>query len=221
MPLSSRLDARLGARLEGVWNGMEGSARKRVRRSVEASRQTILEAAERALIAEGPHGVKVQTIARELGLTDAAIHYHFGNREGLLEALLRFSGRRFVDDLTAAMEAMDPDAFDPATAARMLSDLYDRRGTAKLVMWLSLSGWSPSGAGMLEPLAHGVHEWRSAQARQRDLPAPDMDDSRRLIALLSALTFTQALTGKALLSSVGLTGPSSDDLLSWAASRLA
>ncbi len=200
---------------------MEGSARKRVRRSVEASRQTILEAAERALIAEGPHGVKVQTIARELGLTDAAIHYHFGNREGLLEALLRFSGRRFVDDLTAAMDAMDPSALDPATAARMLSDLYDRRGTAKLVMWLTLSGWSPSGAGMLEPLAVGVHEWRSDQAGQMGLPVPDLDDSRRLIALLSALTFTQALTGEALLSSVGLADQTSDDLLSWATSRLA
>lgn len=200
---------------------MEGSGRKRVRRSVEASRQTILEAAERALIAEGTHGVKVQTIARELGLTDAAIHYHFGNREGLLEALLRFSGRRFVEDLTTAMEGMHPATFDPATAARMLSDLYDRRGTAKLVMWLSLSGWSPSGAGMLEPLALGVHEWRSSQACQVGLPAPDLDDSRRLIALLSALTFTQALTGEALPSSVGLTNLSSSDLLSWAASRLA
>lgn len=200
---------------------MEGSGRKRVRRSVEASRQTILEAAERALIAEGPHGVKVQLIARELGLTDAAIHYHFGNREGLLEALLRFSGRRFLDDLTAAMAAMDPAALDPATAARLLSDLYDRRGTAKLVMWLSLSGWSPSGAGMLEPLALGLHDWRSEQARQRGLPVPDLDDSRRLIALLSALTFTQALTGEALPSSVGLTDLSSEDLLAWATSRLA
>ena len=52
-------------------------ASKRVRRSVEVSKRTILERAEHYLIAEGLNGVKVQKIARDLGLSDAAIHYHF------------------------------------------------------------------------------------------------------------------------------------------------
>lgn len=47
---------------------------RRVRRTVEASRQAILETAERHLAAEGPNGVKVQRFATELGMTDAAIH---------------------------------------------------------------------------------------------------------------------------------------------------
>lgn len=194
---------------------MEGEVRKRVRRTVEASRRTILEAAERHLIAEGPHGVKVQTIARDLGLTDAAIHYHFGNREGLLEALLRFSGRRFVDELALAMEGKDPSSFDLDQAARLLADLYGRRGTARLAMWLILSGWSPSGAGMLQPLADWLHLSRASRAERLGLAAPRLEDSQKLIALLSAVTFTQALSGDALLRSVGLTAVPPDDFLSW------
>lgn len=194
---------------------MERPARKRVRRTVEASRQLILEAAERRLIAEGPHGVKVQIIARDLGLTDAAIHYHFGNREGLLEALLRFSGRRFLDELAVAMDGQNPSSIDLGRAASLLSDLYERRGTARLAMWLILSGWSPTGAGMLQPLALGVHKWRADQASRLGLVPPKLEDSQKLVALLSAVTFSQALSGDALLSSVGLPRLPSDDFLSW------
>lgn len=199
---------------------MEPPGRKRVRRTVEASRQAILESAERYLIAEGPHGVKVQTIARDLGLTDAAVHYHFGNREGLLDALLRFSGRRFVEEIALVMDGKDPASFDPDTAARLLSDLYGRRGAGRLAMWLILSGWSPTGDGMLQPLAAGVHEWRTGRAKRLGLANPGLEDSQKFVALLSAVAFTQALTGRALLDSVGLTQLPSDELLSWVAKLL-
>ncbi|WP_332767699.1 TetR/AcrR family transcriptional regulator [Phenylobacterium sp.] len=194
---------------------MESQVRRRVRRTVEASRQTILETAERYLAEEGPHGVKVQRIARDLGLTDAAIHYHFGNREGLLEALLRFSGRRFVDELTLAMEASGSPSFDLGKAARLLTDLYERRGAARLAMWLILSGWSPSGGGMLQPLVDWLHEARTRRALESGLTAPQLEDSQKLIALLSAVTFAQALSGDALLRSVGLQALPREDFLSW------
>lgn len=199
---------------------MAGQPRKRVRRTVEASRQTILETAERYLIEEGPQGVKVQKVARELGLTDAAIHYHFGNREGLLEALLRFSGRRFVDELVLATEGSDPSSFDIATAARLLSSLYDQRGTARLAMWLVLSGWSPPGAGMLRPLTDRFHASRTDRAHKLGLPVPKLEDSQKLTALLSAVAFTQALFGDALMRSVGLSAVSPEDYLSWVTTLL-
>ena len=62
---------------------------KRTRRPAREARQRILEAAEQKLIEGGPDAVRVQTLGRELGITDAAIHHHFGNRDGLLEALLQ------------------------------------------------------------------------------------------------------------------------------------
>jgi AcrR family transcriptional regulator len=194
---------------------MTDQPRKRIRRSVEASKQSILETAERYLIAEGPNGVKVQRVAHDLGMTDAAVHYHFGNRDLLLEALLRFSGRRFVAELTAAIEESDETTFSISEAALLLSELYDKRGTARLAMWLTLSGWSPKGSGMLDPLVDWLHKTKSRDARAAGLPAPTKKESRKQIALLSAVTFTQALAGDAMLRSVSLTETSSDTLLSW------
>lgn len=193
---------------------------KRVRRSVEASKQLILDTAERYLIAEGPNGVKVQRIAHDLGLTDAAIHYHFGNRRKLLEALLRFSGRRFVGELIAAIETDDTQSFNLETATTLLSDFYGRKGTARLAMWLNLEGWSPEGAGMLEPLVDWLHKARTHQAKERGRPLPRKSDARREIAVLSAVTFSQALAGDALRRSVGLGKNAGEGLAIWAARLL-
>ena len=193
---------------------------RRVRRTVEESRQAILEIAERYLAAEGPNGVKVQRIAADLGMTDAAIHYHFGNRDGLLQALLRFSGRRFVTELEQAVASGRTEDLDLASAARLLSDLYDRRGTARLAMGLMLSGWSPTGEGMLLPLAEWLHAARTRRAHSAGRAAPSREDSQKLIALLAAVTFAQALSGDAHLRSAGLADLPADDFLDWLADRL-
>lgn len=193
---------------------------RRVRRTVEASRQAILETAERHLAADGPNGVKVQRIATELGMTDAAIHYHFGNREGLLEALLRFSGRRFVGELDQVMARQDAQDFDLARAGELLTEFYERRGTARLAMWLVLSGWSPTGEGMFLPLAERLHADRTRRAAAAGRPAPDLADSQKLIALIASVALTQALAGDAHLRAVSLPGLSPQDFLAWAAARL-
>jgi len=61
----------------------------RQRRTPQAAKFAILDAAERRLHDEGPEGVRIQRIAADLDITDAAIHYHFGTREALMDALLR------------------------------------------------------------------------------------------------------------------------------------
>jgi AcrR family transcriptional regulator len=193
---------------------------KRVRRTVEASRQAILETAEDYLAADGPNGVKVQRIAADLGMTDAAIHYHFKNREGLLEALLRFTGRRFVGELEQAMARREPDTFDLARAGELLTEFYARRGTARLAMWLVLSGWSPTGEGMFLPLAEWLHADRTRRASAAGRPLPDLAESQKLVALLAAVTLTQALSGDAHLRAVGLPGLSPEAFLGWVAERL-
>lgn len=193
---------------------------RRVRRTVEASRQAILETAERHLAAEGPNGVKVQRIATELGMTDAAIHYHFGNREGLLESLLRFSGRRFVGELEQVMARQDAEDFDLARTGELLTEFYERRGTARLAMWLVLSGWSPTGEGMFLRVAERLHADRTRRAAAAGRPAPDLADSQKLIALIASVALTQALAGDAQLRAVGLPGLSPGDFLAWVAARL-
>lgn len=194
---------------------MVAKVTKRVRRTVEGSKHAILERAEHYLIAEGVNGVKVQRIAHDLGLSDAAIHYHFGSRKKLLEALLRFAGRRFVGDLTAAMGKSGDTSFSMASAAKLLTDLFEKRGTARLAAALILSGWSPPGAGMLQPLADGLHRARMHDAKSRGAPPPSLEESQKIIAVLNAVIFMQALAGDALLRSSGLQRRSREQLSSW------
>ena len=70
---------------------MAGS-KPRVRLPREDAQRAILDAAEKRLREGGPEAVRVQHVAADLGVTDAAIHHHFGSRRGLMEALLRFAG---------------------------------------------------------------------------------------------------------------------------------
>src|SRR5260370_42078020 len=80
---------------------------KRIRRTPEAAKLAILEAAERRLIEDGPDGVRVQHIAADLGITGAALPYPFGSRETLIDAVRRYSAMSLLTDFEAIMEALD------------------------------------------------------------------------------------------------------------------
>ena len=84
---------------------MVSTTAKRIRRTTEAARRAILEAAERRLIEDGPEGVRVQHIAADLGMTGAALHYHFGSREALIDSVRRYSAKRLLTDIDAILEA--------------------------------------------------------------------------------------------------------------------
>jgi AcrR family transcriptional regulator len=181
----------------------------RVRRSKEASRQAILEAAERLLLQDGPEGVRVQRVAAAVGVTDAAVHYHFGNREGLMEALLRHCGRRLIADVRAA----SVDGHDLAAVSRALQSAYLDRGAALLAVWLKLAGWRPPGSGMFSRLA----EQAAAEG------GADPQEAKRLIALLNAVHFAIAISGDPLLRALDLDSSQAGQrrFLAWATGLVA
>ena len=87
------------------------------RRSVDDARREILDAAESLLARGGPDAVRVQVVAGEVGVSDAAVHYHFHShhfhsRDGLQGAVvvdqaavsqrLHELGRAHHDDVLAA-----------------------------------------------------------------------------------------------------------------------
>ena len=165
---------------------------KRTRRTRDASRQAILAAAEEIMLAEGPDAVRVQRVAASVGVTDAAVHYHFGSRQGLIEALLRHSGRRLVREIAAAGAAGDGGSVDLSAVSRAMKAAYVEGGAGRMMMWLALAGWRPQGSGMLDGLI-------SRAAGDEAVTV----ETRHLIALLSAAHIAQAVIGEALLRSVG------------------
>ena len=176
---------------------------KRLRRTPQAAKIAILEAAERRLHDEGPDGVRIQHVAADLCMTDAGILYHFGSRETLMDALLRRIGRRLVNDIEVTIEGWAPDRIDVADLGRLFQRAYaDQRG-ARLAYWLSLAGWRPKGSGMLKPLVEQVHRARVRAARKAGRGVPRLSDTQCAIALLSAAHMHAAMAGAAMLASVG------------------
>jgi AcrR family transcriptional regulator len=84
------------------------SRRDRVR---AATVTEIKDTARRILVAEGPDGLSLRAIAREMGMTAPALYRYFPSREDLVEALIA----DLYDELTAALQEAGTKA-DPADA---------------------------------------------------------------------------------------------------------
>jgi AcrR family transcriptional regulator len=174
---------------------------KRIRRTPEAARLAILEAAERRLIEDGPEGVRVQHIAADLGMTGAALHYHFGSREALIDSVRRFSAKRLLSDIDAILEAWDVDQLDMRRLGALFRKTYAGHGAARLIFWLALSGHKPRGSGLMKGLIAAVHGARERRARASGRTPPPISDTRFVIALLSSIHAVTPVAGDALLLS--------------------
>lgn len=81
--------------LEAVLNPVV--ARKRVQRNGRDTREEILNCAEELLQRRGYNAFSYQHIAVQLGIRNAAIHYHFPSKEDLGVALVQRYRQRFRD----------------------------------------------------------------------------------------------------------------------------
>jgi AcrR family transcriptional regulator len=66
----------------------------------QTDRDTWLRAAARTLAASGVDGVKVESLARQLGLTKGSFYWHFRDRRALLDSLLDHWRAGRIDDIT-------------------------------------------------------------------------------------------------------------------------
>ena len=66
----------------------------------------ILAAAQRVLVAKGFPGLTLRAIARESGENSAMVQYYFGNKEGLVEAMIDSAFREDQQEVTAAMSTV-------------------------------------------------------------------------------------------------------------------
>ena len=83
-----------------------------------------IEAALRALAAGGPDAIRIETLARSLGVTKGGFYWHFDDRRALLEEILDAWERMSVDDVIDRVESEGGDA------------------TAKLRRLSALAAWS-------------------------------------------------------------------------------
>ncbi|MEV0292056.1 helix-turn-helix domain-containing protein [Nocardia sp. NPDC050710] len=173
--------------------------RSRVRRPPDEARRLILDAAERLLAEGGVAAVQVRAIATRVGMTDAGVNHHFGNRDGLLEALLRHGGRKIRDGVEAVLASWLERGADLGELIDALAVLY-RRGYGELAVALHAAGWRDEGSGMLDPVVDALHALRPDAA---DIP---VDDTRLAVAALHQALAIEPLYGPEFRRSAGLTG---------------
>ena len=93
-------------------------ARNSVEPSDTASR--VLDVAERLVQGRGFNGFSYADAAAELGITKAALHYHFAGKAELGEALIARYAERFAE----ALQAIDAGTTDAMERLRAYSELY-------------------------------------------------------------------------------------------------
>ncbi|HEX5292160.1 MAG TPA: TetR/AcrR family transcriptional regulator [Streptosporangiaceae bacterium] len=79
----------------------------------DATAMRVLDVAERLVQVRGFNGFSYADVAAELGITKAALHYHFASKAALGEALID----RYCDRLAASLAALA--AAEPSAAARL------------------------------------------------------------------------------------------------------
>lgn len=92
---------------------------------VRTPRTAWIEAGLRALSAGGPDAVRVERLARALGVTKGGFYWHFDDRDGLLDAMLGTWERTVIDDVIDRVEA---DGGDALAKLRRLFALAGTRG---------------------------------------------------------------------------------------------
>lgn len=90
-------------------------------------REKWIDAGLRALAAGGPDAVRVEAVARSLGVTKGGFYWHFDDRQALLEEMLDAWERQSIDDVIERLE----DDGGPATAK--LERLFTLASTAGLL----------------------------------------------------------------------------------------
>jgi AcrR family transcriptional regulator len=116
-------------------------------RGPESGRDAIMDAAERLFAERGIDAVSLRTINTEAGYSVAALHYHFGTRDGLVRALLERAQPPMLAQragLLAALEALPAPPLDtivealvrPLTAG-MLTDFTGSLARLRFLVRLS------------------------------------------------------------------------------------
>lgn len=180
----------------------------RLRRPADQARRAILEAAGKRLRVGGPEAVRLQDVARDLGVSHPAILHHFGSREGLMQALAEHVVASLETELLAGLR----DAPSEATVLDLVTRVFDALGDAghaRLLAWRALSGDAraagpAAGPTLLGELSDLVHRRRTEHARNAGKPSPPREDSEFVVRLAAAAMLGEGVAGGVFDRSFGL-----------------
>jgi len=176
--------------------------KKRKRLTGEEARARILEAASARLRKVGPDGLRLTRLAKELGISHPAILHHFGNREGLVAAVVQNAIEALHGELLGGLRVISED--DTERGAGVLLerafDVLEGGGFGRLLVWLALS--KQEGPVMrylpVKRIAEAIHELREEAHGELD-----PEDTRFAVLVATFVVLGMAVFGKSALKAAG------------------
>lgn len=174
----------------------------------QATRDRILDAAERLFAVRGYHGVSIRDVTGEADVDVALVSYHFGSKQGLLEAVVMRRAGDLNDERLARLDAVLAGARGRATPSleaiidAFTHPLLDRstRGSPGWKSYFALIAEvnnSPEFGGVLMSRFYDPVVQRFIEAIRLALPGASERDVYWAYHFLSgALTLTFAETGR-------------------------
>jgi AcrR family transcriptional regulator len=98
-------------------------------------RAQLLDVAKAIVDERGFHRVSIEAVARDAGITRPVVYGHFGDLDGLLEALVERESARALDGLAEILPPVDPGHADPREALSAALDGYLRAVEADPPTW--------------------------------------------------------------------------------------
>jgi AcrR family transcriptional regulator len=114
-------------------------------------RSSWIEEGLRALGGGGPEAVRIEPLARALGISKGGFYWHFDDRQSLLEEMLDTWEHTMVDEVIEAVEAEDEDA---RSRLRRLFELAIASGGELLKIELAIRNWARREESVAERLRH-------------------------------------------------------------------
>lgn len=168
----------------------------------ETTRKLILDAAEHLFARHGINGVSLRTIVTRAGVNTAAIHYHFGSKDGLVEAVFARRAVPIAEErmrlLAACAEAPGrPPSLEQIIHAFVMPTMRGRHIKEYARLRASMvADWSPF-VGSLFGKYFDVSTGRFLAAVKAALPnLPEKDVYWRVHAMLGAMVYPLANPGR-------------------------
>jgi len=166
----------------------------RVRRSAEDARTAILDATERRLVEAGPSGIRLQDVARDVGVSHPTILHHFGSRERLVEAVITRRVRAMNQEVVLALVGAERTDVSAVALFERLFARFGPGGHARVTAFLALEGHSGPQPESVRSLAEATHVARLAH-RGSGAPEPAFDDTYFTVLLATFALFGEAIVG--------------------------
>jgi len=166
-------------------------AQNRRQRHRQEARRTILDATESLMVERGGDDFSIRRLAERSGYTAPTIYHHFGDKQGLIDALLEERFSRLLAMVQRVERGPDPVAY-----LRAMMGAFLRFGGENPAFYRLILAGGPSGGDRTPPSAEKVrellaHPWEDLHRSDRLVDADPVAASQSLWALLHGLTALQ------------------------------